>query len=112
MLKTDSVLNIINMGIDIEHRQCQYQYSTDKCGCPKEQERMLKTYSVLNMINIYVNKAQTNSMKWIQGVSKYQIWLPKKMMPNIRGTGFLIPRYARRAYKVRNQRVCNGMFLI
>ena len=64
---------------------------------PKEQVWMLKTDSVLNIINIYINKAQTNSKKWIQGVSKCQIWLPKKMMPNIRERGFLIiPRHARR----------------
>ena len=40
---------------------------------PKEQVWMLKTDSVLNIINIYIDKAQTNSMKWIQGASKYQI---------------------------------------
>ena len=40
---------------------------------PKEQVWMLKTDSVLNIINIYINKAQTNSKKWIQGVGKYQI---------------------------------------
>ena len=65
MLKTDSVLIIKNIDIDIEHRQCQYQYSKDKCGRPKEQVWMLKTDSVLNIINIYINKAQTNSKKWI-----------------------------------------------
>ena len=32
MLKTDSVLNIINIDVDIKHRHCQNQYSTDKCG--------------------------------------------------------------------------------
>ena len=55
MLKTDSVLIIKNIDVDKEHRQSQYQYSTDKCGCPKEQVWILKTDSVLNIIHIDVD---------------------------------------------------------